>query len=546
VGKAYRFKTLTNDYVYIGDPNDNEFHPRITLNRWDGECFLKLLFDDDKITVKTCKLEQNKVKWETPVFDFVYFPIEEGLEFEIILKTKPSVNTFTLPFQSRNLLFYFQPPLTQRFKPEDCIELSETFARLKDGREIRRPENVVGSYAVYHATRTNVHRSQTDAEKYKTGKAFHIYRPMAKDSVGNYVWCDLNIEEAKGLLNIIIPQEFLDKAVYPITVDPTFGYTTKGGTEYGNPATYSDGSVFSCPEAGTGSSITMYLKQYGGLTPNLAFLIYRHSDSALVKETEEWTVTSGWDGWKTLNFPSPQPSLTAQDYVLLLWHSNPVSFYADDNGADKEHYWWDITYNYNNPPNPASFAHGNIIVSIYCTYTAGGVMKTWGALLNVSHVLTRSRFMKLTQALDNTHVFSRPSRYFKQSQSLNLSHILTRSRFMRLTQALQTLHTWTLFIGIVLKQWFATLQTAHIFRRPQRQIGYVEQLQTAHVFGRPVRLIRLPVALQLTHVFVRPYRLMRLLEQLSLGHTYFVAVPSVKKTRLFLVIGDIAIQLSRD
>ncbi|MGQ9624290.1 MAG: hypothetical protein ACUVT9_02850 [Candidatus Bathycorpusculaceae bacterium] len=537
VGKAYSFKTLTGDCVYIGDPNDEVFHPKLRLERWKGECWLKLCYDDTKVAgkEKSCKLEENKVKWSCRDFDFHFYALNVseqneggGLEFEIILKTKPPVNTFTLPFQSQNLLFYFQPPLTQRFKPEDCIVLSETFARLKDGREIRRPINVVGSYAVYHATRTNIHYSQTDAEKYKVGKAFHIYRPMAKDNVGNNVWCDLNIDEAEGVLTITVPQEFLDKAVYPIVVDPTFGYTTKGGTDYHNPDHYSDGSVFTCPEAGIGESITMYLKQYGSLTPNLAFLIYQHSNNALVKETEEWTVTSGWDGWKTLNFPSPKPSLTAQDYVLLLWHSDSVSFYADDNGADKEHYWWNITYNYDNPPNPAWFAHGSIIVSIYCTYTVGAILKTWSALLNVSHVLTRPlRFMKLTQ-------------------SLNLSHVLTRNRFMRLTHALQTLHTWTLPLPTFLKQWFATLQTAHTFRRPQRQIGYVEQLQTTHVFGRPVRLIRLPATLQLTDVFARPHRFLRLLEQLSLEHIYFVAVPSVKKTKLFLVIGDITIQLSRD
>jgi hypothetical protein len=58
--------------------------------------------------------------------------------------------------------------------------------------------------------------------------------------------------------------------------------------------------------------------------------------------------------------------------------------------------------------------------------------------------------------------------------------------------------------------------------------------------------MKLPAALQLTHVFSRPYRVIRLLQQLGLIHVYYVAVPGVKKTKLFLVIGDLAIQLSGD
>jgi len=159
---------------------------------------------------------------------------------------------------------------------------------------------------------------------------------------------------------------------------------------------------------------------------------------------------------------------------------------------------------------------------------AAPIIKTWTALLNTSHVFTRPiRLMKLTQAL-------------------NTSHVYLRHRFMRLSQTLRTLHAWTLPIPTFLKQWFATLQTVHVFNRPFRRIGYTQQLQPAHVFRRPVRIIKFPAIIQPTHLFNRPTRFMKLVEQLTLGHAYFVAVPGVKKTRLFLVIGDLAIQLSSD
>ena len=120
--------------------------------------------------------------------------------------------------------------------------------------------------------------------------------------------------------------------------------------------------------------------------------------------------------------------------------------------------------------------------------TSGGVTVAWSALLNTNHV------------------FTRPIRFFKLSQTLNATHIFIRNRLVRLTHA----------------------------------------LQTTHVFSRPARVIRLPAALQLTHVYGRPFRFIKLLQQLGLVREYYVSKPGVKKTKLFLVLGGLAIQLSSD
>jgi len=108
-----------------------------------------------------------------------------------------------------------------------------------------------------------------------------------------------------------------------------------------------------------------------------------------------------------------------------------------------------------------------------------------------------------------SHVYSRPFRNMELTQTLSLAHTFVHHRFIQLTQALQTHHTWTVeYPALILKQWFATLQTTH-------------------VFSRSARRIKLPIGLRLFHA-------------------YFVALPTIKKTKLFLVIGDLAIQLSRD
>ena len=82
--------------------------------------------------------------------------------------------SLSLTSRTEGLVFYYQPPLT----PEEI----ETGAH--------QPENVVGSYAVYHATRGNLHASAEEAARYKTGKAYHIFRPLVKDAAGNETWGD--------------------------------------------------------------------------------------------------------------------------------------------------------------------------------------------------------------------------------------------------------------------------------------------------------------------------------------------------------------------
>jgi len=86
---------------------------------------------------------------------------------------------------------------------------------------------VVGSYAVYHSTKRN---NIVGGMEYQTGKAFHIYRPHAVDADGVKVWCELDITE--GELTVTVPEDFLNKASYPVVVDPTFGYSSVGASSF--------------------------------------------------------------------------------------------------------------------------------------------------------------------------------------------------------------------------------------------------------------------------------------------------------------------------
>lgn len=386
IGNIYRIKTESNDHIYVGDPNDES--QKIILNRWSDECWLKLNFEDKGI--KSCKLEDNKVKWEASKFDFRFYPVEKktliiresqrdltfifnelgGLEFEIILKEKPSSNEFIFPIETKNLEFYYQPPLTKEYNQEDCEVYTETYIKTKNGNEYFRPPEVVGSYAVYHATKGNVH-PKSEAKKYKVGKAFHIYRPKIIDAKGNMEWCDLRIE--KDNLIITVPEEFLNIATYPATIDPNFGYETAGGSKQ----TIKDrisGSWFTCPEAGTGDSMTAYIEMLPGPvapppTQSVRYAIYKKSDNSFVEETEEYSTTSSLKPqWMTLNF-STSPSLQNIDYWLVAWggstgEGDVLLYYdSDTNGG-----YQDQTYN--SFPDPWSPTAEKKKYSIYCTYTA--------------------------------------------------------------------------------------------------------------------------------------------------------------------------------
>ena len=62
--------------------------------------------------------------------------------------------------------------------------------------------------------------NKAPGEIYRPKLGFHIYRPKIIDADNNWVWGNLSIED--GVMDLTIPQSFLDSAVYPIKVDPTY------------------------------------------------------------------------------------------------------------------------------------------------------------------------------------------------------------------------------------------------------------------------------------------------------------------------------------
>jgi hypothetical protein len=131
-----------------------------------------------------------------------------GLELEILLGSKPPTNGFDFVIDGAdNLEFYRQPDK----------RIPDEFPNM------RVPDHAIGSYAVYHQFNMHHARSKTN---WGCGKAFHLYRPKAIDAIGVEQWCSL--EYANGVMRVVVPPRFLEQAVYPVRIDPTFGHSGNG------------------------------------------------------------------------------------------------------------------------------------------------------------------------------------------------------------------------------------------------------------------------------------------------------------------------------
>jgi len=250
LGAVYQKEFIVGgERVIVGGENlgatISNFSPEIKLEKWGDETYIRVWSDEAGDNFAT--QEGDKVIWynkdKSKEYNFYPTTLENGteaFEFEVILKEKPKTNIISLKIESKGLKFLYQPELTQKEKDEGAF----------------RPENVIGSYAVYHESKSGDYTA-LGGKNYQAGKAFHIYRPQMVDSNGWKVWGELNIDIEKGIQTITIPQDFIDKAVYPIyhASGETFGFGP--GVPGGSSHSKYDcivGTKFSSGEAGIANS----------------------------------------------------------------------------------------------------------------------------------------------------------------------------------------------------------------------------------------------------------------------------------------------------
>ena len=239
-------------------------------------------------------------------------------------------------------------------------------------------ENVKGSYAVYHQTKAG----NFPDKEYKTGKFCHIYRPLVKDADGKETWGELNIDINKKLLTVTVDDEWLKSAVYPVIVDPTFGYTSIGAssfsvtglagtTIYSYYNTYAGG-------AGTGQSMSIYTGEiYNPTGTGIQMAIYDSSNN-LVDHTG--TINPTTAGWHDADLVD-NATLSSSNYYLYHNEKNTTG------GADSQSFYihYDANTGYRSAAvsslgdwpssiSPSSSTKATYQFSIYATYTEGATI----------------------------------------------------------------------------------------------------------------------------------------------------------------------------
>ncbi|PIZ92728.1 MAG: hypothetical protein COX82_04200, partial [Candidatus Magasanikbacteria bacterium CG_4_10_14_0_2_um_filter_41_10] len=320
----------------------SESRPEIMLAKWDEEVAMTVTYDNLKARGQR-DLLTNTVKWKGNQEEVHAYPLEPafgmedgGFEIEIELLEPPQKNVFDFRIAgAEDLDFFYQPPLTEEYiAGETCIDIVCTNATTGEITRMR-PENAVGSYAVYHKNKKDHIRGK---KNYGTGKVMHIYRPLVIDANGNSVWGSLSYQNGK--LSVTVPPEFLAIATYPVIVDPTFGYTTAGtaGTN-----TIKNTMVFayaSSTSDGTLDSISYYEGAVAGTKYSKLALYSSNSATdvnALIATTSEITVLNTDDNTlQTATFPATGPSITAgTNYFFAVVGSAAIGAHtiAYDNGT---------------------------------------------------------------------------------------------------------------------------------------------------------------------------------------------------------------------
>ncbi len=329
--------------------------PILQFTKWDEEAFL--LFKGNGRNERTRSLERtdNSLILTTNKRKHIYRILDgENMEYDIVLYERPRSPVIEMPLEiPKGLSFYKQG-----------IKYPK----------LMRPE-VFGSYAVYWNMRNN---------KYKTGKFCHIYRPKIFDAAGRWIWGELEFDGES--LFVIIDEEWLKRARYPVTVDPVIGTSSVGAShlnkEDPEPSEWYDYfyeitmpvNPYVTPGSVSGSCTAYYYSYHSDSEARGYPVIYSNSGGLPANRL------STNESYADLRNPSSSGEWLGVNFDIngtipggsTIWFGYMSRFYLfpyfDEGGSLKE---MDVSGN-STPPNTFStFAGSNqLTLSMYFNYTA--------------------------------------------------------------------------------------------------------------------------------------------------------------------------------
>lgn len=291
---------------------------------------------------------------------------DDGIEWEILWDKLSDVPIsgavkFDLGFPD-GLDFHYQPALSAE--------------EIDDGAT--RPENVVGSIAVYWKQAGRYLRGEKEIVNFETGKFCHIYRPEVIDANGERAWCQWIYTQ--GRLTAMLPMDWMRAAAYPVILDPEFGYTSQGDTPSNanlHANAHNNTYVHSGTTGETVTDVTVYrsFTFAGGGQAHCALYDFAAGVPGN-RLTAQLNPPIG-TGWWTQSGLSISLS-TGTDYSLAIYTASSVrDFFYDDTGGTETRFA-DHTSGLTDPWTDTSASSQNRVFSIYATFTAapsGGIIR---------------------------------------------------------------------------------------------------------------------------------------------------------------------------
>lgn len=359
-----------------------------TLSKWGGVASLRVK-PTDAVTLVNGKLRTAQ-NIEIRVDEH-----PDAVEYSWILASRPMMNVFSLELTLTGCTYYYQPPLDAGTYPAGwTVNATHVYDDKGKLRE-HRPIDVVGSYAVYSELKNGI---------YGTGKVAHIYRPLVTDARGDSIWGIMVIEG--DTLTVTVDQGWLDKAKYPVVVDPTFGSTTAGASTTNDPGNWLYGTQVTSPVAANIriSKFTAYVKlNADGSCQFKAGVWVNSNGGAIIGVTSAGSSVSTVYAWRDTSYAIPltiNPS-TVYMIAILPAYQSPALLIAYDTGTGGTGHR-DTANSFTTPEVFDWNVNNDHIMSLYATYTsAPTITSSVIAMDDTSNVYTMKQYYTFTTVIND-------------------------------------------------------------------------------------------------------------------------------------------------
>lgn len=309
----YEAADTDNIKAVVGGVNTDHFAPsaNISFKMQSGveQYFFNICDDADQVKTvdKAETLDGDKLAIKDGDIESTFTLSETSLKIERVFSTKPTTAPkYKLAF-SQGVQFFYQGELT----PEE----------IADG--CSRPDNVVGSYAVYCDKQGHFKNPDGSTKvNYGCGKIGHLYAPYWTDSSGKKI---KGTQEIQGniLTFALPPHEWIDSAVLPITLDPDVGYAEIGGSTYSLSADRRTALISTGTTSGEVQKMFVYWKCSASAGRAVAMGLFTDDsgtpDSLVIGEEKSSQQANTWEDLEEFDVSGDAYSVTAStDYHIGL------------------------------------------------------------------------------------------------------------------------------------------------------------------------------------------------------------------------------------